>query len=308
MRCPYCGSAVEEGDDICLNCERPLDVTLLREQKEAAQAVKQERVAAEQKIAALVVDPAIEHKAAQVHNPTLYLIWVALALLGLSLVSLLLMVPQLGWQSYYTDFTLAAALVFLLLLLSATLVYLPSKQAIRRMVAGEGQVVHWTYNEQEWQQFTTFAWRRDLKTDGQVTALLVGVVLVIGLVPLVVSQGGPNAWIFAAMLLVLGVCIGLLLVLKDVLIVRVRRRQANAEAYVSRKGVILGGWYGVLSSLSRVEYKAGDPAVLRLFNARLALSAPNFYRRSVNMVEVPVPHGHEAEAEQVVNDLKAKGF
>jgi hypothetical protein len=307
MKYPYCGSRVEAGDDICLNCERPLDATLLREQTAATQAAKQAQAAARHKVTVLAADQDVEQKAAHIRTSLFYIVRISPVVFGLALVSLLLIIPQLGVQSYAFATAIVVAGAALLFLGISALVYGSTKREIRRGLAAP--LVHWTYSEQEWQQFTAQAWRRQMKSTWLITGILAGVMLVPGLVAILASHAASEALIFAGIFLGFAVSVGLLLFLTNLTTLQFRRRQDNREAYVSLDGVVQGGWYvASLSGLYRVEYQSGSPDVVRLRIRRAGYSSggANTYTQ---IVEVPVPHGHKAEAEQVVNDLmKAKGL
>jgi hypothetical protein len=185
----------------------------------------------------------------------------------------------------------AGEMFSLLCLVIAALARRGEKKAIRRILT-EKQTVHWTYSPAEWQRFTRQAWRRSLRS----TVVLAGIMWVILLVVFMASFA--NVWSGLALGTAVAVLLGLLLFLLAAVPLQGRRRRTSSDVYISRVGIILNGWYsalgGWMGGLRRVSYKAGDPDVL---------SFDIGWGRSRRVLEVPVPHGREAEAQQVARSL-----
>ena len=275
--CTYCGTPAREGDVFCNNCGEPLDYKRMREEETAAQAA----------------DPAIDQKPARVRTDYLYMLLASLVGLGFALVGALVG-ALLGWNIEYIVISCVLGFIFLLMLGVAVLSYRNDRKAMRRMRSGEVQVIHWTYSGWEWQQFTTEAWERGIKGYLRVAGLvLVG--LLVGL-----GCAGRNSGSVGGVILFFAVI--LLFPLIFAIPLWLRRRQHSGDAYLSSAGIILGGWCitSSLSNLDGVDYETGHPAVLRFIT---------YYRGShgeqrKNTIKVPVPHGREEEARQLVHDFK----
>lgn len=186
----------------------------------------------------------------------------------------------------------AGEIMSLLCLVFALLAHRGVKKAIRQILT-EKQTIHWTYSPAEWQLFTTQAWRQSIRSNLVMTAIFWVLLVVVFL--------ASFANVLAALALGTGmaVLLGLLLFLPAVAVLQGRRRRTTGDVYISRAGIIRSDWYyplgGWMGGLRRVAYKAGDPGVL---------SFDIGWGRSRRVLEVLVPHGREAEAQQLTWSLK----
>ena len=288
MNCTNCGTPVQKGDVVCIHCEMPLDYKRMREEETAARAN----------------DDAIDQKAARVRTSDSYMMLFLLVELGLALVSMFV-IPLLGWDAQYIAIPAVLGVALLGVLALAAISYLRSRQAIRRMLAGETRVIHWTYSGWEWQQLTTRAWRREIKGDLLAAGVLGGVLLVFSLVILGSASKYAGALIVGLSVLLLAIILPYFL--SDVIVLWCQRRQRSGDAYVSSAGIILGGWcVSSLTNFYRVDYEGGYggyPAALRF-----STYVYGQYGRSTSTTEVPVPRGREAEAEKLARVLKPLGY
>lgn len=214
--------------------------------------------------------------------------------LGLALVGLVVML-LLGWDALYIVMSCLLGICALVGLVMAALSYLRSRYVIGKMLAGEIRVIHWTYSEREWQQFTT---QPRLKAYLLTGGIVVGIMLLVSLI--VIRESTPE---YAGTTLVgLGaafVTIFLPILLEEVIVRRSQRRNDQGDAYISTAGIILGGWcISSLPNLYRVSYADGHPAVLR-FHTRVY----GQYTRTTSAKEVSVPRGREAQAKQLAHNF-----
>lgn len=176
--------------------------------------------------------------------------------------------------------------IFSLLLLGiAALARRGEKKAIHQVLT-ERQTVHWTYTPAEWQHLTTQAWRRSIRSNLIVTGI---VWVVLGGVLLANFSNVSSALALGTGVAVL---LGLLLFMMAFVKLQLRRRRSTSDVYISRTAIILHGWYYAMSGwtggLNRITYKAGDPAML---------SFDIGWGRGRRVLTVPVPHGHERDAQ-----------
>lgn len=181
----------------------------------------------------------------------------------------------------------------LIVLVIAALLHRAAKKAIPRILTDE-QTVHWTYSQRDWQRYTAQAWQRDIRGTLKVTGFFWGIALALVLLFFALSQGAFD--IVAGLALGTGVALvlGLLLFLRAFVGWQLRRRRTTSDAYIGRGGFILNGWYYAVNwtagGIRKITYKEGDPGMLR-FDVGSG--------RGARVLELPVPQGHEAEAEHV---------
>ncbi|HLV99246.1 MAG TPA: hypothetical protein VKT82_11290 [Ktedonobacterales bacterium] len=284
MQCTYCGALdrgvrTHTGEMVCSHCGEPLRSQPRPEKQASAPAIDEG------------IDQAT---AAKVRIPELYTMPCLLVELGIALVGLVVML-LLGSGALYLAMPCLLGICALVGLLMAALYYLRSRFAIEKMLAGEVRVIHWTYSEREWQQFTR---QPRLKVYVLAGCAFVGIMLLAGLV--VIGESAPEytGTTFVGIGAVL-VTIFLPPFLEDVIVRRSQRRNNQGDAYISTAGIILGGWcISSLSNLYRVSYEDGYPAVLRFYK-----HAYGQYTRTTSATEVPVPRGREAQAKQLAHDF-----
>ncbi len=229
-----------------------------------------------------------EHQLPRVGSFSTYLMRGAALVLLLSVVGLPVNFALGGNSTSAVSVFLEAGDISSLLCLGvAALAHRGEKKAIRQILT-EKQTIHWTYSPAEWQHYTMRAWRRSMRSNLLVTGTVWAILVVVFL--------ASSASVFLALALGTGsaLLLGMLLFLLAAAAFQWRRRHTPADVYISRAGIILCGWYyslgGWMGRLKMVHYKAGAPGVL-FFDIGSG--------RGRRAVEVPVPHGREAEAQQL---------
>ena len=222
----------------------------------------------------------------RVHSVSSYLLRGAALILGLSVAGLIVNIALMG-DSTVSALLEAGEIISLLCLGIAALARRGEKKRILGILT-DGQTVHWTYTQAEWQRFITQAWRRSIRSILITTGIVWGVLVLIFLASL---ANVSSALAFGTGLAVL---VGLLLFLIATVNSLLGRRRTTNDVYISRTGIIMRGWYipvgGWMGGLRKVTYKAGDPGVLTFVIG---------YGRGSRVLEVPVPHGRQADAEQM---------
>lgn len=173
-----------------------------------------------------------------------------------------------------------------------------AKKAIPRMLTDE-QTVHWTYTSSEWQRFCTLSWQRSIRRHLKVTGITWGLLLVLALITFANANGTLNVAAVLALSMGVAVVVGVLLFGWAAVLWQWRRRQTTLEAYLSPGGFILCGWYAAVNwtvgGRRKITYTAGDPGVL-FFDVGTG--------RGARVLEVPVPAGHEAEAQHLTLSMR----
>lgn len=228
----------------------------------------------------------------RVRNAATYVLPVAAPVLALSVVGLVATVARDGNGVVFVLLFILAISAFLGVLIAVSALR-EAKRTIPRILA-DAQTLHWTCTPEEWQRFNTRAWwrllRRNLKLTGLVWVFLLVVMVCAFLQPSGSLAFAPALALSAGLAGVVGlVSIGWALAAWWT-----RRHAATSDVYVSGLGIILGGWYVPLAwtkgGLRRVRYTQGSPGILSIDVGS---------GRGARVVEVPVPQGHEAEAERL---------
>jgi hypothetical protein len=287
MQCTYCGVPyhgvrTQTGEQVCSHCGEPLRLQPWSEERTEAPAT----------------DEGIDLETAQkVRIPERYSIPWLLVELGLALVGLVVTL-LLGAGALYIATSGIVVICALVGLLMTGILYRRSRAAIDSMLIGEVRVIHWTYNERDWQQFTgqSWLWPALLGSLGFVGCLL--------LATLIVTNASGTEYTGSIFIGLGAILVTFLLpsILEGVIVRRSQRRLRSGDTYISIAGIILGGWcISSLSNLDRVSYEDGYPAVLRFYT-----HAYGQYTRTTSSTEVRVPRGCEEQAKQLALNYSQK--
>lgn len=204
----------------------------------------------------------------------------------------------LGGDSTVTGALVALGIFSLVCVVIAAAAWRAAKKLIPRILTDE-QTVHWTYTPPEWQRFCTQAWRRSIRRNLKITGITWGFALVVLLIGFVNANGTFDIVLPLALSTGVAVAMGLLLFARAALLLQWRRRQTTLDVYLHPGGFILCGWFYALNwavgGRRKITYTAGDPGVLA-FDVGTG--------RGARVLEVPVPQGHEAQAQQLTLSLK----
>lgn len=237
------------------------------------------------------------HSLPRVRSASTYVLRGAALVLALCVGGLPLNVA-LGGESEVSALLVALEIISLLCVVIAALSQREAKQTIPRILTDE-QTVHWTYRPAEWQRFSAQAWRRSIRKDLKVTGITWGLILVVALVNFTQANGTFDVSLALALSIGVAVAVGVLIFLRAVMLLVWRQRHTTADVYLHPRGFILCGWYSSLNwtvgGRKKIAYQAGDPGVLS-FDVGSG--------RGARVLEVPVPQGREAEAEQLARRLR----
>lgn len=210
---------------------------------------------------------------------------------GYGLVALLL-----GAQVY--DTPILVALIFGGTLVIALPIFLlvgsMEMRVMRRMVAGD-YLVRWTYTQMQWELFTEQSWARSQKTDGW----SVGALAVLFFIAILVTG---TAEFFVVGIVAVGL-VALLLFGGDYWLYRQRQRQGAGEVLIGRAGILRPEGFTPLLGLDSVKLESSGQRLIR-FTVRYRTYQNGMSYRRYRTYEVPVPQGHEAEAERLVKQLQ----
>jgi hypothetical protein len=235
------------------------------------------------------------------------------AIVGLVLVViglLLMTVPAMaGLDGLGGGYALAVVGLVVTIAGAITVAFLLSRaMAVNRLLAGDGLLAHWTFDEPQRERQV----RRDIRTQlAENRSLLlvmlgwwllwVAIFAVIGYM----DGNGDDMPLFIAIM----AGVGGLLILAALGIPYLRARAARRttpEAYVGRRGVLINGayhsWQPPWAALDSVALRQ-DPTDARLVFSLRALTGPGWLHWVPYTIEVPVPPGEIAAAKRIVQDL-----
>jgi hypothetical protein len=162
---------------------------------------------------------------------------------------------------------------------------------MRHIVAGN-YLVHWTYTKAEWDRFTEDAWQRSSKLNAWVVGALALILFIWAL------ASGSSALFL--MLVIVVASVALLVFGSDYWLYTQRRKQGAGEVLIGRAGILRPEGFTPLSGLDSVTLEQG----IIKFRCRYRAYQNRYYQTRYRTYEVPVPRGHEAEAEGLVSLLR----
>lgn len=231
--------------------------------------------------------------------------------LGLIVFGLLLMfVPGLaGLEGFDGGYALAVLGLVVLIAGVVTVAFLlPRALAVNRLLAGEGVLAHWVFDEPQRERQVQRDVRAQLTQNKSLLFVMLGwwllwvaVFTVIGFM----EGNGEDMPLFLAIMAGVGVLVVAAALGMPYLRARSARRAAS-EAYIGRHSLLMNGgyhsWQPPWAAMDGVALRQ-DVADARLEFRLRALTGPGWLHWVPYTVEVPVPPNGTAEAEQIVEEL-----
>jgi F0F1-type ATP synthase assembly protein I len=222
------------------------------------------------------------------------IVGVVLIVVGIAMM----VVPGLaGMDGMNGGYALGFAGMFLIIVgLIVAAVYWRRAATARHILAGENQIVYWTYEPDEWRRYAEQEFALDVREKRGLYWLVVAIMVVIGLV-FIIADPEAGIWV-AAVLAGVAVLLAFFAFVMPRLAHR-RRLRVPGEAIIAAEGVYLAGslhvWRQLGSQLTRVSIVGENPAMIEF-----QIEAPTQTGTQVYPVRVPIPRGQEAMAQQVV--------
>jgi hypothetical protein len=170
------------------------------------------------------------------------------------------------------------------------------------ILRGENLLAHWTYTEEEWARYAKTE-HIEFKQHNRSLFLLVAVIAVI--IGIIFIIGNPDDWaIFAVIILGIIAIAGGSAWLAVALSKR-QNRKYHGEVFFTADGLfinrVLHIWKGYGAALEGAAYDDTDREIPVIV---ISYSAPSRSGSQTWTVRVPVPGGHEAEAQIIVQQLQ----
>jgi hypothetical protein len=170
------------------------------------------------------------------------------------------------------------------------------------ILRGEHLLAHWTYTEEEWSRYAQTE-HKEFKQHNRSLFILVAVIaVIIGVIFIIIH---PDDWaVFAVMILGIIAIAGGSAWLAVALGER-QNRKYHGEVFITADGLfinrVLHLWKGYGAALESAVYEASGRDIPVIV---IDYSAPSRTGRQTWTVRVPVPGGHEPEAEIIVQQLQ----
>jgi hypothetical protein len=173
------------------------------------------------------------------------------------------------------------------------------------ILRGENLLAHWTYTEEEWARYAKTE-HKEFKQHNRSLFILVTVISVIIGVFFIIMN--PDDWIiFVAIVLGIIIIAGGSAFLAVALSER-QNRKYHGEVFITADGLLINRilhlWKGYGATLEGAVYEDTGRAIPVIV---ISYSAPSRSGSQMWTVRVPVPHGHEAEAEVITQQLLNRG-
>lgn len=200
------------------------------------------------------------------------------------------------------------ALIMLITALVVTWMYFSRAATLERMLSGDGLLARWSYQDDEWSQYTEEEFERQKKAKLGTFGLVAGIMLLVG-VGFFIFEPHGGRYVLLTMLGI-GLIIGsIVFVVPRINYARNRRAigqsEQGPEVLISPSAVYLNrslhAWNSFGGRLENVRLQQGTSWLIEI-----TYSYPSRHGRQNETIHVPVPRRHEREAQSVVEALQRR--
>jgi uncharacterized membrane protein HdeD (DUF308 family) len=213
------------------------------------------------------------------------------------------------WADFFnaeTDNWMFATMFFSLVICITSIVmavmYGKRARIISRILRGENLLTHWTYTLEEWSRYAKKEHQENKQQNRNLFLLVAVIAVVIGIIFII---GQPEDWVLFVLIVLGIVAIAGSSALLAVALSKRQNRKYKGEVFITASAVfinrVLHLWKGFGAALEEVKYEAAGRAIPLII---IEYSVPSRGSRQSWTVRVPVPYGHEAEAEIIVQQLQ----
>ena len=204
-----------------------------------------------------------------------------------------------------SDWMFALMMFSLVLFITSIIVivmYAKRARAVGNMLQGKNLLAHWTYTEEEWNRYSKKENKEFTQHNKSLFFLVAVIAVIVGIILIIFN---PGDWAIFAVIILGIIAIAGISALLAVTLSKRQNQKFHGEAYITADGVFLNRvlhlWKGFGAALEGVGYEDKDREIPVI---TINYSIPGRYSRQPWTVRVPVPHGHEAEAEIVTQQLQ----
>lgn len=229
------------------------------------------------------------------------LIWVGIAVLGIIGIFIPSMIGMDGFNggfaiSFLTGFVAIIGII-------AAIIYARLAGTLDHILRNENILAHWTYTPEEWSRYTEQEHKEEAAAKKGLFIMVAVISVIVGIGLWLVAHYDPVFLVLIILAII--VLTGLTAYLTTFFDYR-RNRKHLGEAHITRDAVYLNRqlhiWEGLGACLEEVVYEgAHRPGPI----IRIEYSTPGTNSRNYYTARVPVPHGEEEKAKQVVAEILA---
>lgn len=180
-------------------------------------------------------------------------------------------------------------------------IYAGRARLLNSILCGKDILVHWQYNPDEWMKYTEKEYRERKQMNRGLAIMISVISLVIGIIFFLVDHKG-GLWVLLAMVILVAV-----IAFTAWFTAWYNYRQNKkylGETFITANALYLNHqfhtWRGLGTRLDSVNLTDSKPHCLLKF----VYSVPTRMGMQEYQVNVPIPRGHEEEAEKVLNYFK----
>ena len=166
----------------------------------------------------------------------------------------------------------------------------------------ENILVHWSYSQDDWKQYTEEEHREDARDKRNLFFLVAAISVVVGIIMWAMH---PDDGVIV-LIIILGIIaiVGLTAFLSILSPYRWNKKHLG-DVYIAKDGAYLNRrlhiWKGLGTQLEGVTYEEGKQALARI---NIAYSSINTTMRNSYTARIPVPRGQEETAKNIVEQIQ----
>lgn len=243
----------------------------------------------------------------QVRNPNATSAMICTVLTALGVVAGIVGLGFMGEDGFMPGM-LGLVMAFICGIVAPTLWFSGRKQMteMAALFAGQDLLMHWNFDADEWQRYTENEYARGMKQARTVAMWSFAVPFV--LIMVVQLFAGGFSLLMTGLALAFGAGAALLFGGSLYLMAKsadAANRAGVGEVFIGANCIYSGrrfrSWAGKYAELQKVAFEPGDPSVIQ-FDIKYGTEGNSTQEE----VRVPVPRGHESEAEQLVQSYYAE--
>ena len=205
----------------------------------------------------------------------------------------------IGMDGFNGGFAISfLAFFFVIISVIVAVIYMRQAAVLARIFSGQDLLAHWTYQKDEWSEYTEKENVREKVGKTRLFILVSGIALVVGIIFVLVTHDSGGVWVMASIITLIAI---LAFTAWFTSWYDYRQNRKNlGEAYITPKAVYLNKrlytWGNLGSWLESVNIQDSTPPYIEFKYVAAAHAIVQEYT-----VNVPVPHGKEQEARDLID-------
>jgi hypothetical protein len=208
----------------------------------------------------------------------------------------------LGLDGFNGGFAISAVCIFLAIMgIIIALIYMARARKLDKILKGTNLLAHWTYSQDEWQQFTEEEYKRQKAGNKGLFIIIAAISLVIGIIFFIIDHDAGK-WVFLTMVGVVAL-IGFVAWF-TAFYNHWQNKNSLGEVYFTPDAVYLNRQLHDFKSLDAKLENVALKGKLHPY-IEFVYSAPTRAGRQDYQARVPIPQGKDAEARELVGKYQS---